>query len=147
MNKVTLREALIAEQEQVINELNEKINYTHSMVDIDESDTIDPEDRSHQYESGEMEQLIRTQLQKAKIDLEHLRSIDFDAKSKVEAGAFVQTEKFNFVIGFPVVPFDLEGMHIVGVSEASPIFPFMSGKTTGDSFEFGGKTYTIKAIY
>lgn len=146
MNKTQLKDILINHQETVIKEMEEKINVTHSMVDIDESDTIDPEDRSHQYESGEMEQLIRTQLQKAKIELELLRSIDFGPKEMIEAGAFVRTEKFNFIIGFPAVPFDFNGDHIVGISKASPIYPFMDGKKVGDKFSFGGKEYTIKEI-
>lgn len=147
MDKVLLKENLINQQELVIKELEEKINVAHSMVDIDESDTIDPEDRSHQYESGEMENLVKTQLQKAKADFETLKNLDFGTKTIVEPGAFVQTEKFNFIVGFPVVPFDFGEMHIVGISQASPIYQFMTGKKVNDSFEFGGKHYTIKAIY
>lgn len=146
MNKTELKKILVSQQEIIIKDLEEKIAFMHSMVDIDESDTIDPEDRSHQYESGEMEQLTRTQLTKAKLDLDSLNSIDFGPKTQVESGAFVQTEKFNFVIGFPVIPFDFEGMHIVGVSNASPIYPFMHGKSAGDSFEFGGNSYKIQSI-
>jgi hypothetical protein len=147
MNKEALKKALFSQQEMIIADLAEKIETTHSMVDIDESDTIDPEDYSHQHESGEIEQLMLTQLQKAKIDLEALKNIDFSAKSAVEPGAVVSTEKFNFFVGFPSIPIDVDGMHIVGVSKASPIFPFMTGKKEGDSFKFGDKTYIIKAIY
>ena len=108
------------------------------MVDIDESDTIDPEDRSHQYESGEMEALVRTQLQKARIDFETLKSLDFGNKAIVEPGALVRTEKFNFIVGFPAIPFEYEDLNIVGISEASPIYQFMNGKKVNESFEFGG---------
>jgi hypothetical protein len=48
MNKTTLKDKLIDIQKTIINEINEKIVTTHSMVDVDESDTIDPEDLSHQ---------------------------------------------------------------------------------------------------
>jgi hypothetical protein len=147
MNKEALKNMVIDQQVKIINELAEKIETTHSMVDIDESDTLDPEDFSHQHESGEIEQLMLTQLQKAKMDLEALRGIDFSAKSSVEPGAVVITEKFNFLIGFPSIPFDFDGLHLVGVSKASPIYPFMTGKRSGESFKFGDKTYTITEIY
>lgn len=147
MNKTELKEKLVEIQESIVKELEEKISATHSMVDIDEDSTHDPEDFSHQYESGEFEQLVRTQLNKAKVDLTTLMEMDFSSTDKVQAGAFVQTEKFNFIIGFPTVPFDMNGLHIVGVSKASPIYPFMIGKKAGDSFEFSGKKYVIQQIY
>lgn len=146
MNKEQLKNRLVEIQENIIKELEEKIGVTHSMVDIDEESTHDPEDFSHQYESGELETLIRTQLNKAKVDLSALNEMDFSTTDTVRAGAFVQTEKFNFFVGFPTVPFDMDGLHIVGVSKASPIYPFMIGKKTGDSFEFSGKKYVIKSI-
>ena len=146
MNKEELRTKLIEIQNNIVKELEAKIATTHSMVDIDEESTHDPEDYSHQYESGELESLVRTQLNKAKVSLSILEDIDFSLTDIVKDGAFVQTEKFNFVIGFPTVPFDINGMHIVGVSKASPIYPFMFGKREGDSFEFSGKKYVIKRV-
>ena len=146
MNKLELKNRLVEIQENIIKELEEKISTTHSMVDIDEESTHDPEDYSHQYESGEIEQLIRAQLNKAKVDLSQLEEMDFSETDTVRAGAFVQTEKYNFIVGFPTVPFDMDGLHIVGVSKASPIFPFMMGKKNGDSFEFSGKKYVIKNV-
>jgi hypothetical protein len=147
MNKENLRSALIEKQKSLITQLERKIEFSHDIVDLDELDIIDPEDYSHQSEALEMEELIQVQLQKAKIDLEYLKSIDFSPKTTIESGAFVQTEKFNFIIGFPTVPFDYEGLHIVGVSKASPIFPSMAGKSKGQSFEFSGKEYIINQIH
>lgn len=146
MNKTALKNKMVELQQNIISELEEKVATTHSMVDIDEEMTHDPEDYSHQYESGELEALVKNQLRKAKADLSELVDIDFSEKSVVEPGAFVQTEKFNFFIGFPTVPFDMDGLHIVGVSKASPIFPFMAGKKEGESFEFSGKKYVIKKL-
>lgn len=146
MNKTALKNRLIEIQQTIVKDLEDRIAVTHSMVDIDEENTHDPEDYSHQFESGEMEKLIRTQLIKAKLDLSQLVEMDFSPKTSVSPGAFVQTEKFNFFVGFPTVPFDMDGLHIVGVSQASPIFPFMFGKKVGESFQFSGKTYVIKQL-
>ena len=58
MNKLKLQEKIIEKQQLLISELKEKIATSLSMVDIDESDTIDPEDLSHQSESLEMKNLF-----------------------------------------------------------------------------------------
>ena len=68
MNKTELKNKLIELQKASVANLEEKINTTHSMVDVDESDTIDPEDLSHQSESAESEHIFKQQLSKAKID-------------------------------------------------------------------------------
>ena len=147
MNKENLKNTLIENQELIIKELSGKIEFTHEMVDLDELDVIDPEDLSHSIEAGELNQLMLVQLQKAKRDLDTLKKMDFSPKLYVEAGALVQTEKFNFIVGFPTIPFDYEGMHVVGVSMASPIFPLMVGKIKGEQFEFSGTKYVINHIY
>jgi len=147
MNKTTLKDKLIEIQKTIVNELNEKIVTTHSMVDVDESDTIDPEDLSHQTESMLTEQLFKVKLQKAENDLRLLDQINFDSKTMVEPGAFIKTEMFHFVIATATIPFDLDGMHIIGLSSESPIYLEMKGLLKGDKFNFSDKSYTILEIH
>lgn len=146
MNKVTLKDRLIEIQKTIINEINEKIVTTHSMVDVDESDTIDSEDLSHQTESMLTEQLFKVKLQKAENDLQLLYKINFDVKTKVEPGALVKTEMFHFIVAMATVPFDLDGIHIIGISSESPIYSEMKGLEKGESFNFTDKSYTILEI-
>jgi hypothetical protein len=146
MNKEAIKDKLFELQENLVKELSEKINTVHSMVDIDESDTVDPEDFSHQYESGEMEQLMRVQMNKEQGNLEKLKSIDFGPKNTVSCGALVQTNQFNFLIGFATVPFEVDGSQIVGISNESPIYAIMATMKSGDSFSFRGNNYTIENI-
>ena len=147
MIKENIKNKLFELQETLINELTEKVATTHSMVDIDEEDTRDPEDFSHQYESGEIEQLMRVQLSKEKINMDKLNSIDFGPKDSVTTGAIVQTNKFNFFIGLATVPFDVDDLHIVGISNESPIYAIMANKKAGENFSFRGNDYTIEKIY
>lgn len=146
MNKENLKKVLLAMHENTVSELQEKVDTTHSIVDIDEDDTHDPDDYSHQYESGELEQLMRTQLNKAKKSLDFLKTIDFSEKTSAEMGAYVETNKFNFFVGFASVPFDVEGKHIIGVSANSPIYTVMLGKKEGDDFSYNGVNYEIISI-
>lgn len=147
MNKEKLKDALIRMQNNLIAELEEKVMTTHTMVDLDEGDTIDPEDFSHQYESGEMEQLMLLQLNKARRNLEVLKSIDFGSKSKAASGALVVTDKMALLIGFPVIPFDFEGKHIVGISKDSPMYACLIDKLPGDVISYCGEHYLIEKIY
>jgi hypothetical protein len=146
MNKEHIKEMLFTMQENIIREFKEKVEVTHGVVDIDEDDTHDPDDYSHQYESAELEQLMKVQLNKSKRCLDLLKSIDFSPKTSVESGAYVETNKFNFFIGFATVPFDVDGKHIVGISMDSPICPIMLGKKEGDKFSFSGVDYVIEKI-
>jgi hypothetical protein len=146
MNKESIKTTIFQTQESIISELSEKIETSHSMVDVDEGDTLDPEDYSHQYESGEIENLMKVQLAKAKQNLTQLKSIDFSKKDTVTPGAIVQTPRFNFFIGLATVPFDADGLHIVGISIDSPIYSVMNGKKEGDKFSFSGIDYEITKI-
>ena len=146
MNKEKLQHTLITIQQKAVLDIKERISSSQSMVDIDETDTVDPEDLSHQSESAEMRNLFQVQLRKAEEDLGTLMNLDFSEKDTVAPGALVRTEKFNFLIGHTSVPFDFEGYHIVGVSVDSPIYPEMKGKRKGDSFSYSGNSYIIQEI-
>lgn len=147
MNKENIKNKLFELQENIVKELLEKMATSHSMVDIDEDDTRDPEDFSHQYESGEIEQLMRVQLNKEQRNLDKLKTIDFGPKNTVCCGAVVKTNQFNFFIGFATIPFDVDDLHIVGISNESPIYAIMANKKAGDTFSFRGNDYSIEKIY
>lgn len=146
MNKENLQKKLLELQLISIDEIKEKIAAARSGADIDESDTIDPEDLSHQTESIELKNLFQQQLIKAENDLDVLKKIDFSAKDSAIPGALISTENFHFFLGYASVPFDFEGKRIVGVSVESPIYPEIKGKKAGDTFSFSEKNYTIIEI-
>lgn len=146
MNKEKLQQKLIEIQHASITELKEKIAAANSGADLDESDTIDPEDLSHQNESIHLKNVFDQQLAKAETDLASLMKIDFSKKDAAVPGALITTENFHFILGHAVIPFEYEGKRIVGVSVDSPIYPEIKGKHIGDQFTFLEKTYTIIEI-
>ena len=147
MEKQSIKNFLLEKQSRLVTELKEQTQTIHTMVDIDESDTIDPEDYSHQYESQEMEQMLAVQLNRAERGLEVLASLDITPKTKVETGAIIQTDSLNFFIGYPTIPFDMEGKRYVGISAGSPIYTLMNGKRKGESFQYAGTSYNITNIF
>lgn len=146
MKKEVVIEKLIAMQENMVTELQNRVSITHSMVDIDEEDVKDPEDYSHQYESGEMEQLIKVQLNRAETNLDRLKNMDFSAKNSVKPGALVITNNNCFVVGFSATPFKVDDCYVIGISVESPIYAVMVDKITGQSFTHCGVNYTIEQI-
>lgn len=134
------------QQSVLVGELKEQTKTLHTMVDIDESDTIDPEDYSHQYESQEMEQMIQAQLRRASRGLEVLASLDISPKNKVETGAVIETESLLFLIGYATIPFEMDSKRLVGISTKSPIYALMKDKQQGDTFSYSGNEYTISSI-
>jgi hypothetical protein len=90
---------------------------------------------------------MKVQLNKEKGNLDKLKTIDFSAKEDVSCGALVKTDNFNFFIGLATVPFDVDGDHIVGISQESPIYAIMANKKEGAQFSFRGNDYKIEKIY
>lgn len=147
MDKQRIKNHLIEDQKELTGELTEQTQTIHTMVDIDESDTIDPDDISHQYESHEMEEMVKIQLNRAKRGLEIISSLDISPKNIVEVGAVIVTESLTFIIGYATLPFELENVRYVGISTNSPIYAMMSGKKENDTFSYAGNSYTITNIY
>lgn len=146
MKKVDIIQELIRRQEQTIFELKEKMQLAYSMVDLDESDTLDPEDYSHSYEAHEIHHITELQLVKAEQELERMRSIDTSESSIYQMGSIVETEQFNFIIGFAVLPFTFMSKSYVGISKDSPIYPLMLQTIIGKTFAYNGHQYTILNI-
>jgi hypothetical protein len=147
MDKIKFKAHVVQLQQHVIQQLEERIQSIHGMVDIDDEDIKDPDDFSHQTESSEFEKLIKSQLFKAKRENQRLEDTNFSTKKTVEPGAIIQTGKFNFFIGIATTPFEYEELHVVGVSPDAPIYPSMAGKKKGESFSFGGHNYEIIELH
>jgi hypothetical protein len=146
MNKNALFQELRELKIQMILELKENVRTAHDTVDIDESETIDLEDLSHQFEGGEMEQLFKEQLKRAEEDLLALKGLDIAIKDHAVPGSVVFTENFNFIIGIPALPFQFENTQFVGISTESAIFQEMKGKRSGEMFSHASNIYTISKI-
>jgi hypothetical protein len=146
MNKEALFQALKEQKIRLILELKDNVRSAHSMVDLDEIDTIDPEDLSHQNEGIELQRLFEEQLNRAEEDLLRLKHLDTTHKVEVLPGAVVFTENFNFIVGIPALPFQFDNTEFVGISTESAIYGQMKGKHVGEQFKHAEKNYTINQI-
>lgn len=146
MKKSDLLQEIIQRQKISIHEIEEKLATLHSMVDLDEGDVIDPEDRSHQNESSDLESITAEHLLKAKVDLFVLEKIENKTSDTVEPGAFVRTNRGSFFIGFASIPIEFENERITLISVVSPIYEHMKNLKVGDNFSFRDISYSILEI-
>ena len=146
IDKNALKKVMISNYENIIAELKEELATKKGSSDLDENDTLDPEDYSTQTVSNVMVDLLKEQVAKTKKDLERIKQIDFSLKEEAMVGALVTTDMFNFFLGVATVPFLYEHKQIVGVSVSAPIFVNIIGKKVGDTFTFSGHLYTIHSI-
>ena len=120
MNKKKIQEKLIGIQEEKLKELMDRIGGLLNDIDIDDNDTIDPEDLSHQSESNELLALFKRQLEKSKTDLNFLQKVDCSPHDSIQAGTIVETDAFNFFIGHTFPPINWENGRLIGISLDSP---------------------------
>lgn len=146
MNKKKIQEKLIGIQEEKLKELMNRIRGLKDDVDIDDNDTIDPEDLSHQSESNELLALFKHQLQKCKTDLNFLKQVDCSPHDSIQAGSIVETDAFHFFIGHTFPPINWEGGRLIGISLDSPFFVALKTKRIGETFEFNNHSYTLLSI-
>jgi hypothetical protein len=146
MTKELIINKIFSIQDQVINDLKERISVLKAAADLDEDETIDLDEFSQQNESNEMNELLLNQLEKAEKDKLRLNSINFSVKSEIELGAVVKTDQFSFVVGIATFPFNIDGNQFVGISTEAPIYSMMKGKVAGETFYFANNKYEIVSI-
>lgn len=94
MIKSSIKQKLIEIQEQIINDLKERVKGYYELVDLDDNDTLDSEDFSHQNESSEMEQLLQKQLEKPNRNL--LKSIQLILQKRQKLKLVRLYKRINF---------------------------------------------------
>lgn len=143
MDKAKVKGRIEQIQEKVILDLEQAYARDISSADIDEAETKDPEDFSHQQEWNEMARRLQLHLNKSRDDLKYIKRLPLNDLDTVGEGALVTTNKYMFFVGIATHPFKFEGKTIVGISTEAPIYMSMREKKAGDKFVFGGKTYSI----
>ncbi len=146
INKKDIKEQLIAHQEKLINDLNTMLSHYKEGADLDEQDTHDPEDFSHQGEWSKASFDLTQRVKHAQDELELLKSIPLEPSDTVGQGSVVITDNMAFVIGAAIPPFTYLDKKIVGISTRAPIYAMMRGKEKGDTFTFGKVVYSIHDV-
>lgn len=146
MEKVAIIQEIIKEQEKTIQDIQKSIDLYGSSSDIDEDDTIDPEDLSHQAEAKDMQLRLQQKLNSELNSLNFLKLFKDKESDKVENGALLETEKHYIYVGISMHPLKVYDKEILCVSERAPIIASLRNKKQGDEIALGDQSFKILSI-
>ncbi len=146
MNKNEIIKSIINEQNVVISTIENSVSRYKNASDIDENDSIDPEDFSHQDEAKEMQLRYEQILVQAKNNLDFLETYKNKESTKIELGSLIETEDLYIFIGISLQQFKLNGKNVIAISEEAPIYNSIKGKTIGEKITIGTIENTIISI-
>lgn len=146
MNKNEIIKSIINEQNVVISTIENSVSRYKNASDIDENDSIDPEDFSHQDEAKEMQLRYEQILVQAKNNLDFLETYKNKETSKIELGSLIETEDLYIFIGISLQQFMLNGKNVIAISEDAPIYNSIKEKTIGEKITIGTIENSILSI-
>lgn len=146
MIKNEVLSAIIKEQQIILDDIKKTINVYETTADIDEDNTLDPEDYSHQTEAKEMQLRFQEKLKEEQAILDFLETHKNRVIHTVESGALIETEAHYIFIGVSVRSTAVNNKDALSVSEKAPIVNSLKGKEVGEKIVIGDKEYTILSI-
>jgi len=146
MNKNEIIKSIINEQNVVISTIENSVLRYKNASDIDENDSVDPEDFSHQDEAKEMQLRYEQILVQAKNNLDFLETYKDKETIKIELGSLIETEDLYIFIGISIQQFKLNGKNVIAISEEAPIYNSIKEKTIGEKIKIGTIENTILSI-
>ena len=146
MDKKEIISHIIEEHQKTIENLENSIHKYKQASDIDEDNTLDPEDYSHQNEAEEIKHRFEQMVIQEKKNMEILVNFIDKSCQSVEPGAFVDLGELYLFMGISIHPFTINDINVHTISEDAPIYSLLKGKTIGDEIVLGTSTYSIKNI-
>lgn len=147
MNRKDCIQALLDEQDRIIENLEEQVERYRKASDIDEDDTLDPDDLSHQTEAKDLQQRFEqlyAQAKAVRTEIEQLKTVESDA---VAEGSFAVLEHLILFFGVSIPKFSVKDREVLGISSEAPIYSDAMGKTKGDTLTLGKDSYTIQEVF
>lgn len=146
MDKAIILSKIIDEYQKVISNLKSSVDRYKHESDMDEDNTLDPDDYARQTEAKDMQLRFQKMLNEAKKNLKFLEDSKTEKKESVESGTLIETNKNFLFIGISVPVFKYEDKDVISFSEEAPIFKNIKGKKVGESVEIGKNKFEIKKI-
>ena len=143
MDKAKILSAIIDEQEKVINNLKASIERYKQESNMDEDNTLDPEDYSRQNEAKDMQLRYEKLLLTAQKNWNILEKAKSENYTEIEIGTLIETDKNYIFVGISLPVFKYEGKDVISVSEEAPIFKTLKSKKIGENLEFGKNIFKI----
>lgn len=132
----------IKKQKEVIENIEKSILIYKTDADLDEEDTIDPEDFSHQSESKDMQLRFEQHL---KEEMHKLKILEAELK-KENAIKFIESKNYLILLGLAVPMFKYNKSNI-GISESAPIYNSLGNLSKGDDLKLGNTVEKIEDVF
>lgn len=137
---------LIKKQEKIVSEIEETIQMRTKEADMEENETIDMEDYSHQDENHSLVLALKEQLAAAQTELDDLREYENSSNDQLERGALVETEDAYFVVGPSVRRIQYEDKDVISISDQSTVYKNNEGAKKGDELKTNNASFKILSI-
>lgn len=146
MNKPIILEKIIEQHNLLIKTLEDSIDLYQTTSDIDEGNTIDPEDLSHQQEAKQMQLLLEERIKTEKNAIQKIENFKKTLLENIQEGALLETNLSYFYIGLSLNTFEYNKKEVYCISTDSPLAKSLFQKKVGDDFKIGDKNHTILNI-
>ena len=146
MDKSKILTEIAAALQEHIRHIEASVTRYKLASDIDDDDTMDPEDLSRQAEASDMQLRFEQLLLQAKEQEFFIMDHDDENHDSIVPGALIETDSHYIYIGISVPSFQLEDKTVLTISEKAPAYLSMRGKKPGDTLELGEHYYKIVSI-
>lgn len=142
MKRVNVLKLIIQKQEEVIENIEQSVLIYKADADLDEEDTMDPDDFSHQSESKDMQLRFEQHLKEENQKLKVLQS-ELEERNSLQ---FIESKNYIILLGLSI-PLFKYNKSIIGISEDAPIYSSLRKLTKGDELKLGNTTEKVEDIY
>ena len=142
MKRVNVLKLVIQKQKEVIENIEQSVLIYKADADLDEEDTMDPDDFSHQSESKDMQLRFEQHLKEENQKLKVLQS-ELEEENSLQ---FIESENYIILLGLSI-PLFKYNKSIIGISEDAPIYSSLRKLTKGDELKLGNTTEKVEDIY
>ncbi|WP_300673555.1 hypothetical protein [Soonwooa sp.] len=146
MNRIAVMDAIIDEQQKVIDNLKYSVNRYETASDLEEDSTIDPDDLSQQVQAKDMQLRFEQLLNKAQDEMSFLVVERDLSHTEIEKGSLVVLDNVIVFVGLSVPKFEFDKQSVISFSTDAPAYKNIEDKKIGDKVELGNQSYTIKEI-
>lgn len=145
LNKKTVIEKIIRDKEVILEDFrfNQRTKLDQASGDDMDNRHIDSKNEETLHEL----ELLNHNVEILEKEISVLKNIPIDMEmDKVQFGSLVETDKSVVLVGAANETVEVDGIDIVGISTASPLFKKMQDQTTGDKFELNGNQHEILSV-
>ncbi|SKB99681.1 hypothetical protein SAMN05660477_02279 [Soonwooa buanensis] len=146
MNRIAIMDAIINEQQKVVDNLEYSVNRYVTASDLEEDNTIDPDDLSQQVQAKDMQLRFEQLLKKAQDEMSFLVVERDLSHTEIEKGSLVVLDGVIVFVGLSVPKFNFENQSVISFSTEAPAFKSLENHKIGDRIDLGNQSHTVKEI-